>query len=197
MSTMSRRKFLKTGAIAAAGLTVVPSSVLGQKFGKISPSDKLNIAGVGVGGRGFGVLKALESQNIVGLCDVDWKYSDKAFKHFPNAKKYFDYRKMYEEIGKSIDAVVVATADHTHAIIAADAMTMGKHVYCEKPLTHSVYESRLLTNLTRKHKVATQMGNQGSSGPGVRQVVDWIWAGEIGEVKKWKFSRTGLSGLRD
>lgn len=184
MSTMSRRKFLKTGAIAAAGLTVVPSSVLGQKFGKISPSDKLNIAGVGVGGRGFGVLKALESQNIVGLCDVDWKYSDKAFKHFPNAKKYFDYRKMYDEIGKSIDAVVVATADHTHAIIAADAMTMGKHVYCEKPLTHSVYESRLLTNLTRKHKVATQMGNQGSSGPGVRQVVDWIWAGEIGEVKK-------------
>ena len=184
MSTMSRRKFLKTGAIAAAGLTVVPSSVLGQKFGHMSPSDKLNIAGVGVGGRGFGVLKAMESQNIVGLCDVDWKYSDKAFKHFPNAKKYFDYRKMYDEIGKSIDAVVVATADHAHAIIAADAMTMGKHVYCEKPLTHSVYESRLLTNLTRKHKLATQMGNQGSSGPGVRQVVDWIWAGEIGEVRK-------------
>ncbi len=184
MSTMSRRKFLKTGAIAAAGLTVVPSTVLGQKFGKVSPSDKLNIAGIGVGGRGFGVLKALESQNIVGLCDVDWKYSDKAFKHFPNAKKYFDYRKMYDELGKSIDAVVVATADHTHAIIAADAMTMGKHVYCEKPLTHSVYESRLLTNLTKKYQLATQMGNQGSSGPGVRQVIDWIWAGEIGEVRK-------------
>ena len=184
MSTMSRRKFLKTGAIAAAGLTVVPSSVLGQKFGKVSPSDKLNIAGIGVGGRGFGVLKGLESQNIVGLCDVDWKYADKAFKHFPKAKQYFDYRKMYDEIGKSIDAVVVATADHAHAIIAADAMTMGKHVYCEKPLTHSVYESRLLTNLTNKHKLATQMGNQGSSGAGVRQVVDWIWGGEIGEVRK-------------
>lgn len=184
MSTMSRRKFLKTGAIAAAGLTVVPSSVLGQKFGSTAPSDKLNIAGIGVGGRGFGVLKGLESQNIVGLCDVDWKYSDKAFKYFPNAKKYFDYRKMYDEIGKSIDAVVVATADHTHAIVAADAMTMGKHVYCEKPLTHSVYESRLLTNLTKKYQVATQMGNQGSSGSGVRQVVDWIWAGEIGEVRK-------------
>ena len=184
MSTMSRRKFLKTGAVAAAGLTVVPSSVLGQKFGKTAPSDKLNIAGIGVGGRGFAVLKELESQNIVGLCDVDWKYADKAFKYFPAAKKFYDYRKMYDEIGKSIDAVVVATADHTHAIIAADAMTMGKHVYCEKPLTHSVYESRLLTNLTKKYKLATQMGNQGASGPGVRQVIDWIWAGEIGEVRK-------------
>ncbi len=185
MSTMSRRKFLKTGAIAAAGLTVVPSSVLGQKrSGKISPSDKLNIAAVGIGGKGFSGLKNLESQNIVGLCDVDWKYSARVFKHFPKAKKYWDYRKMYDEIGKGIDAVLIATADHTHALIAADAMTMGKHIYCEKPLTHSVYESRLLTNLTKKHKLATQMGNQGSSGPGVRQVIDWIWNGEIGEVRK-------------
>lgn len=184
MSTMSRRKFLKTGAIAAAGLTVVPSSVLGQKFGHVSPTDKLNIAGIGIGGRGFAVLKELESQNIVGLCDVDWKYADEAFKHFPKAKKYWDYRKMYDELGKSIDAVVVATADHTHALIASEAMTMGKHVYCEKPLTHSVYESRLLTKLTKKYELATQMGNQGSSGPGVRQVCDWIWNGEIGEVRK-------------
>lgn len=184
MSTMSRRKFLKTGAVAAAGFTVVPSSVLGQRFGKVSPSDKLNIAGVGVGGRGFAVLKGLESQNIVALCDVDWKYADKAFKHFPKAKKYWDYRKMYDEIGKSIDAVMVATSDHTHALIAADALTMKKHVYCEKPLTHSVYESRLLTKLADKYKVATQMGNQGASREGVRQVIDWIWAGEIGEVRK-------------
>ncbi len=182
---MSRRKFLKTGAIAAAGLTVVPSSVLGQKrTGKASPSDKLNIAAIGIGGKGFSGLKNLESQNIVGLCDVDWKYSARVFDYFPKAKKYWDYRKMYDEIGKSIDAVLVATADHTHAIISADAMTMGKHVYCEKPLTHSVYESRLLTNLTKKHQLATQMGNQGSSGPGVRQVIDWIWNGEIGEVRK-------------
>ncbi len=184
MSTMSRRKFLKTGAIAAAGLTVVPSSVLGSKVGKIAPSDKLNIAGVGVGGRGFAVLKAMESQNIVALADVDWKYSQNAFKHFPNAKKYYDYRKMYDELGKSIDAVMVATADHTHAIITAEAMTLGKHVYVEKPLTHSVYESRLLTNLTKKHKLATQMGNQGASGEGVRNVIDWVQNGEIGEVKK-------------
>ncbi len=183
-SEMSRRKFLKTGSIAAAGLTVVPSSVFGKKFNKVAPSDKLNIAGVGVGGRGFGVLKDLESQNIVGLCDVDWKYSARVFDHFPNAKKYYDYRKMYEELGKSIDAVVVATADHTHAIVAADAMTMGKHVYVEKPLTHTVYESRLLTKLAEKYQLATQMGNQGSSGEGVRQVCEWIWNGEIGEVTK-------------
>lgn len=183
-SEMSRRKFLQTGAIAALGLTVVPSTVFGKKFGYVAPSDKLNIVGVGVGGRGFSVLKGMESQNIIGLCDTDWKYSERVFSHFPNAKKYFDYRKMYDELGKSIDAVVVATADHTHAIIAADAMTMGKHVYVEKPLTHTVYESRLLTKLAKKHKLATQMGNQGASGAGVRQICSWIWNGEIGEITK-------------
>lgn len=184
MSQMSRRKFLQTGATLAVGLSVVPSSVLGKKFGSVAPSDKLNIVGVGVGGRGFGVLKAIESQNIIGLCDTDWKYSDRVFKYFPQAKKYNDYRRMYEELGKSIDGVVVATADHTHAIIAADAMTMGKHVYVEKPLTHSVYESRLLTRLAAKHKLATQMGNQGASGAGVRRICEWIWNGEIGEITK-------------
>ena len=183
-SKMSRRKFIQAGATAAVGLTVVPSSVLGKSMGHTAPSDKLNIAGVGVGGMGFANLKNLESQNIVGLADVDWKYSKHVFDYFPNAKKYYDYRKMYDELGKSIDAVVVASADHTHAIIAADAMTMGKHVYVQKPLTHTVYESRLLTRLADKYKVATSMGNQGSSGSGVRQVVDWIRDGVIGEVTK-------------
>ncbi len=183
-NTISRRSFLQKGSIAAIGLTVVPSTILGKSHGYTAPSDKLNIAGVGVGGRGFAVLKGMESQNIVGLCDVDWKYSDKTFKYFPKAKTYYDYRKMYDELGKSIDAVMVASADHTHALIAADAMTMGKHVYVEKPLTHSVYESRLLTKLAAKHKLATQMGNQGSSEIGVRNVCEWIWNGEIGEVTK-------------
>jgi hypothetical protein len=158
--------------------------VMGKSFGYTAPSDKLNIAGIGVGGMGFANLKAMESENIVGLCDVDWKYSQRVFDHFPNAKPYDDYRKMYDELGKSIDAVVVATADHTHAIVAADAMTMGKHAYVQKPLTHSVYESRLLTKLAAKHKVATSMGNQGSSGEGVRKICEWIWNGEIGEVRK-------------
>lgn len=183
-SKISRRKFLEAGAIAAAGLTVVPSSVLGKSMGYTAPTDKLNILGVGVGGRGASVLGNMDTQNIIGLCDVDWKYSKRVFDKYPNAKKYYDYRKMFDELGKSADAVMIATADHTHAIIAADAITMGKHVYCEKPLTHSVYESRLLTKLAEKYKVATSMGNQGSSGPGVRQVIDWIRDGQIGEVTK-------------
>jgi hypothetical protein len=181
---ISRRKFIQAGATATVGLTVVPSSVLGKVTGRTAPSDKLNIAGVGVGGRGFAVLRHMESQNIVALADVDWKYSKDAFNYFPNAKKYYDYRKMYDELGKSIDAVMVATSDHTHAIIAADAITMGKHVYVEKPLTHSVYESRLLTKLAKKYQIATQMGNGGASSPGVRQINDWIWDGQIGAVRK-------------
>ncbi len=100
-SKISRRRFLQTGATAAVGLTVVPSSVLGKSFGHTAPSDKLNIAGIGVGGMGFSNLKSLESENIVGLADVDWKYSKRVFDHYPKAKKYYDYRKMYDELGKS------------------------------------------------------------------------------------------------
>ncbi len=181
---MSRRNFLKTGATAALGLAVVPSTVLGKKLGHTAPSDKLNILGVGVGGRGASVLRGFKGQNIIGLCDVDWKYADRVFKEYPKAKKFNDYRKMYDKMLKSADAVMVATADHTHAIIAAEAMTAGKHVYVEKPLTHSVYESRLLTKLAAKYQVATQMGNQGASGAGVRTACEWIWNGEIGEIRK-------------
>lgn len=180
---LSRRRFLANAGLAAAGLTILPSHVVGG-LGHTAPSDKLNVAGVGVGGRGLGVLKAMKSQNIVALCDVDWKYAQGAFDTFPKAKKYWDWRKMFDEMGDSIDAVVVATADHAHAIIAAHAMTMGKHVYVEKPLTHTVYESRLLTNLAAHYKVATQMGNQGASQEGVAFSTEWIQNGEIGEVRK-------------
>jgi len=182
-SGMSRRQFMLTGATAAAAMTILPSGIISAK-GRTAPSDKLNIAGIGVGGMGFGNLKAMESENIVGLCDVDWGYSARVFEHYPKAKKYKDFRKMYEELGKSIDAVVVATADHTHAIVASQAMAMGKHAYVQKPLTHSAYESRLLTKLASSNKLATQMGNQGSSGEGVRQACEWIWSGQIGEVTK-------------
>lgn len=170
--------------MAAAAFTIAPNTILGKSHGYTAPSDKLNIAGIGIGGRGAGVLTGMETENIVALCDVDWKYSKKTFEKYPQAKKYWDYRKLYDEMGKDIDAVMVATADHTHALIASDAMTLGKHVYCEKPLTHSVYESRLLTKLAAKQKVATQMGNQGSSAEGVDLVCEWIWSGEIGEVTK-------------
>jgi predicted dehydrogenase len=179
----SRRTFLKNTSVAAAGITVVPSFAV-SGLGHRAPSDKLNIAGIGIGGKGHPNLVAMNTENIVALCDVDWKYSERCFNTFPGAKRFWDWRKMYDEIGKSIDAVMVATSDHTHGAIAAYALAMGKHVYCQKPLTHSVYESRLLTKLAAKHKVATQMGNQGNSGDGVRQVCEWIWNGEIGEVKE-------------
>ncbi len=181
--SFSRRKFVGTTLAATAGFTIVPSFAV-SGLGHKAPSDKLNIAGIGVGGMGFRNLKQMETENIVGLCDVDFKYSDRVFKHYPKAKTYKDFRKMYDEMGSSIDAVMVATADHTHAITSAQAMAMGKHVFLQKPLTHTVYESRLLTKLADKHKVATSMGNQGSSAEGVSLMAEWIANGEIGEVTK-------------
>jgi len=185
MSPITRRTFIQQGAFAAAALTVVPSTVLGKSHGYQAPTDKLNIAVVGPGGRAGGVMRDIgDNENFVALCDIDWQRAAAQFERYPNAKKFKDWRKMYDEMGKSIDAVVVGTADHTHAIVASHAMTLNKHVYCEKPLTHSVYESRLLSKLATKYKVATQMGNQGSSQAGVRQICDWIAAGEIGEITK-------------
>lgn len=182
---ISRRDFLKSGAAAIAGFTIAPSSILGKSHGHISPSDKLNIGVVGIGGIGHSNINAVkDTENIVALCDVNWDYAKGVFDEFPKAKRFWDYRKMYEEMGKSMDAVIIATADHTHAIITADAMTLGKHVYCQKPLTHSVYESRLLTKLAETTGVATQMGNQGASWDGTQTVCDWIWNGEIGEVTR-------------
>jgi predicted dehydrogenase len=180
---LTRRNFIASSATVATGLWIVPSNVVAG-LGHKPPSDKLNIAGVGIGGMGFGNLRRMENENIVALCDVDWAHSQRCFEHFSKAKKYWDWRKMFDEMDKSIDAVLVATADHNHAIIAAHAMTLNKHVYVQKPLTHSVYESRLLTKLTEKYKVATSMGNQGSSEEGVRLIQEWLWNDEIGEVTK-------------
>jgi len=186
MNKVSRRTFLGTAASAAAAFTVIPSHAMGSILGHKAPSDKLNIAVVGSGGRGGNILTsaAAAGENIVALCDTDWQRLAPTFARFSNAKKYYDWRKMYDEMARSIDAVIVGTPDHTHAVIAANAIVLGKHVYCEKPLTHSVYESRLLTKLAEKHRVATQMGNQGASNEGVRQICDWIADGQIGEVTK-------------
>jgi predicted dehydrogenase len=179
---LPRRDFIRTSAAATLGITVVPSHVLGRRMGHVSPSDKLNIAGIGVGGKGRVNLEAMKTEQIVALCDVDWKYAMDCFNDYPDARRYWDWRRMFDEMGDDIDAVMIATSDHTHALIAATAMTLGKHVYCQKPLTHSVYESRLLTKLAKEYKVATQMGNQGNSSPEARTVEEWIWAGEIGKV---------------
>ena len=132
-NNLSRRNFLATTAGAAAAITILPSNVV-SGLGHKAPSDKLNIAAVGIGGMGHSNLNALKSENIVALCDVDWAYAAGAFKDFEGAKKYWDWRKMYDEMNSSIDAVVVATADHSHALVSANAMQLGKHVYCQKPL---------------------------------------------------------------
>jgi len=180
--SLSRREFL-SGTAAAAAFTIIPSYVLGQN-GQTPPSEKLNIAGVGVGGMGHSNINALSSQNIVALCDVDSEKAAKAFSEYPKAKQYKDFRVMLEKEGKNIDAVVVATPDHTHAVVAAMAMKMGKHVYVQKPMTHNVFEARRLTEIAREMKVATQMGNQGHSGEGIRLICEWIWDGAIGPVRE-------------
>jgi predicted dehydrogenase len=179
---MRRRNFLASAATAAFGIAIVPGQVMGKKFGYTAPSDKLNIAGIGVGGMGRRNLSNMKSENIVALCDVDWRYADKTFRDYPNAKRFKDWRVMFDEMGKSIDAMMVATPDHTHAGVTAHAITLGKHCYTQKPLTHSVYESRLLTKLAKHYKVATQMGNQGNSFDWCRRITEWIEAGVIGDV---------------
>ncbi len=180
--SLSRRDFIG-GAASLAAFSIVPSHVLGQN-GVTPPSGKLNIAGIGVGGMGWGNLQAMRSENIVALCDVDSKYAKRTFDAYPKAQKYRDFRVMLDKHKKDIDAVLVATPDHSHAVIANMAMKMGKHVYVQKPLTYTVHEARVLTETARQMKVVTQMGNQGHSGEGIRLICEWIWAGAIGDIKE-------------
>ena len=169
-SDQSRRGFIKKSAIAAAGFTIVPRHVLGGS-GFIAPSDKLLIAGIGVGGKGYGDLRSFHESGkaeIAYLCDVDDRRAKAARELFPKAKYYKDYREMMDKESKNFDAVSVSTPDHNHAVQTLPAMELGKHVYVQKPLTHDLYEARVLTEAERKYKVVTQMGNQGASGDGVR-----------------------------
>ncbi len=182
-SKMNRRDFLLSGAGSVAAFTIVPRHVLGGP-GNTPPSEKLNIAGIGVGGRGGSDINAVSSENIVALCDVDDKKAGETFEKYPKAKKYYDFRVMLEKEEKNIDAVVVGAPDHIHAPASMMAIKMGKHVYVEKPMTHSIYEARMLTEAARKYKVATQMGNQGHSGEGCRLICEWIWDGAIGPVRE-------------
>jgi len=193
---ISRRDFVSAAA-AAAAFTIVPRHVLGGPR-HVPPSEKLNIAGVGVGGRGSSDITALSSENIVALCDVDWKRAGGTFKRYPNAKKYKDFRRMLDEEDKNIDAVVVATPDHVHAVASIAAIKRGKHVYCEKPLTHSVYEARMVAEAAREHKVATQMGNQGQASEETRLLCEYIWGGAIGPVREVHvWTDRPLRGLSD
>jgi len=176
---ISRREFLKATTVASA-FVIVPRHVLGGPAHR-PPSEKLNIAGIGVGGMGGSNLRQCESENIVALCDVDSNYAAKTFKRYPKAKVHKDYRVMFEK-QKDFDAVVIATPDHTHAVITMAAIEAGKHVYCQKPLTHTVYEARKVTEAARKYKVQTQMGNQGHSSEQIRLLKEWLADGSIGNV---------------
>jgi len=180
VSRQPRRDFLKASALAGAGYFVAGGTTPALSR---SANEKLNIAVVGCGGKGQSDTEHAGSQNIVALCDVDDHRGAASFKKFPDAKRYKDFREMLEK-EKSIDAVVVSTPDHTHAPAAAMAIRLGKHVYCQKPLTHTVYEARTLRDLAREYKVATQMGNQGTASSGFRQGVEVLQSGAIGPVKE-------------
>ncbi len=179
---ISRRRFVGHAA-AMAAFTVVPRHVLGGPR-HVAPSEKLNIAGIGVGGRGGDDLRGVESERIVALCDVDWQNAAGAFRRYPDARRYRDFREMLDKEGDGIDAVVIATPDHVHAVASMAAIKKGKHVYCEKPLTRTVHEARALTLAARQAKVATQMGNQGMAFEGNRLIKEWLWDGAIGNVRE-------------
>ncbi len=181
-SAPSRRRFLRTTALGASAFTIIPASVL-ARAGETSPNSKLNLGAIGVGGMGKSNLKRCSEENIVALCDVDQEYAAKTFAEYPRAKTYRDFREMLDQ-QKDLDAVIVATPDHTHAVIALAAIRAKKHVYVQKPMSHSVQEARLMTEAAREYKVATQMGNQGHSGDGTRLVCEWIAAGAIGTVRE-------------
>jgi predicted dehydrogenase len=166
----------------STAFSILPRSLLAGS-GEKPPSEKLNIAGIGVGGMGQNNVRACADENIVALCDVDAHYAGKTFAKYPKARVYQDFREMLEK-QKDIDAVIVATPDHTHATIAMAAMRAGKHVYVQKPLAHSVFEARAMTEAAREHKVMSQMGNQGHSGDGTRLVREWIMSGAIGAVRE-------------
>jgi predicted dehydrogenase len=179
---MNRRQFLKQGALAGAGFWIAGRQVgFGQEK---SPNAKVTIAVVGVGGmRGADHLNQLQSENVAFLCDVDERNIEKALKKYPTAKTYHDFREMLE-IEKSIDAVLISTPDHMHAPIGVMAMKLGKHLYSEKPLAHSVHEVRTMIETAAKMKVATQMGTQIHAEQNYRRVVELVQAGAIGKISE-------------
>ena len=177
---MNRRNFIKATGAVGSGLMIVPRHVLGGPGFK-APSEKLNIAGIGVGSKGYGDLRSVESENVIAVCDVDHNYSSNAFKHFKKATAYHDYRELLDN-EKDLDAVMIGTPDHTHAVISIAAMKAGKHVYCQKPLTHDVFEARQVAKVARETGVVTQMGTQFHSTEGPRLICEWIWSGAIGEI---------------
>jgi len=182
--TITRRSFLATSTAAITAFNLVPRHVLGAP-GKPSANDKLNIGCIGVGGmQGAGDVRSVSRENIYALCDVDSRHLDKTAGRYPAAKKYRDFREMLDKEYKNLDAVTVTIPDHMHATASIWAMERGLGVYCQKPLTQTVWEARLLAKAAKKYKVATQMGNQGYSCEATRVACEIIWNGDIGEVSE-------------
>ena len=178
---VTRRAFLRNVAWAGSGLIILSNSRL---VGGTQANSKLNIAAIGVAGRGAENVAGVSSQNLIALCDVHESHAAKTFEKFPSARRYRDFRRMFDEIHGQIDAVVIGTPDHTHAPAAVMAMKLGKHCYCEKPLTHSVYEARVMANLANEKKLVTQMGTQIHAGTNYRRVVELVQTGVIGSVQE-------------
>jgi predicted dehydrogenase len=176
----SRRDFLHRSVMAAATVQLVPARVLGRG-GETPPSGRLNLAGIGVGGQGAHDIGQFPDDNVVALCDVDLRHAAGTIRKFPGARVFRDYRRMLDEM-PDLDAVVVATPDHHHAFATMEALRRGKHVYCEKPLTHSVYEARAVARAARTAGRMTQMGNQGQASEDTRRLSEMVWSGAIGQV---------------
>jgi predicted dehydrogenase len=190
---LHRRSFL-AGTTAAVAATIIPRHVLGTAD-RPSANERLNIANVGVGGMGSHDIRSVPGENIVAICDVDANHAAGAAAAFPQAKVYADFRKMFDA-QRDIDAVMVATPDHNHAVVTLTALNLGKHVYCQKPLTHSVHEALAVAEAARRAKVATQMGNQGQAGEAARRTCEYIWSGAIGKVREvhaWSNRRPPIS----
>lgn len=175
----TRRRFLGAALGLAASPLAFPAVL---RPGVLGSDQKLNIAGIGVGGKGASDISHCGGENVIALCDVDDSNAAESYKRFPGAKRYRDYRKLLDEEGKRLDAVTVSTPDHHHAPAALRAMRLGKHVYCQKPLTHTVAEARLMAETAREKKLATQMGNQGFSHPLTRRLAEVVEAGALGKV---------------
>jgi predicted dehydrogenase len=177
---ITRRAFLHRAALSGTGLIILANSRSARSF---QANEKLNIACIGVGGRGAADVNGVASENIVALCDVDYNHAAKTFEQFPKARRYTDFRKMLGEIHNRIDAVVIGTPDHTHAPPGVMAMKLGKHCYCEKPLTHSVYEARVMANVAKENNLVTQIGTQIHAENNYRRVVELVQTGAIGTVR--------------
>ncbi len=195
-SKFSRRSFLKKASIASVSAVAFPA-ILRAQAGE-SPNNRLNVAFIGVGGRGRNAVLELQNENLVAFCDVDDARAAVTYQKFPDVPRFRDYRQMFDRLGNQIDAVRISTPDHMHYPMAVAALSLGKHVYLEKPLTHTVWEARELTRLAREKKVATQMGNQGHANEGVRLLKEWYRAGLLGEVRElhsWTNRPTWAQGM--